>query len=190
MMSAIKYFVLVAVVLFSISISADENYGEEEAVIELFFEYLAAYSDSDFHKAATFVHPQHLRDYEKYTLPVLIEAKNHPLSSQHMIVEVFFEGVPDEKIYEITGAEISARLDRAMVRFLPVIIESARLENISIKSVEFLNENRARVSYDYHPEDGGVEEIEDNFAKYYGAWRILLPESPKQASESLKSLFE
>ncbi|MBD3895344.1 hypothetical protein IEI94_05720 [Halomonas sp. ML-15] len=189
MIRIIRYFIITTVMLASFSAAVAENRDEKEEVIELFSEYLEAYSESDFHRAATFVHPQHLSDYERYTLPVLIEAKNHPRGAQHMIVEVFFEGVPDDKIHELTGKQISARLDRAMVSYLPIIIESARMENLTIKTVDFLDEGRARVSYDYLNSDGEINELEDNFAKYEDEWRILLPEPPKQAAESLKSLY-
>lgn len=190
MIPIIRYLVLSIVILASFSVAVAESKDEKEEVVELFSEYLEVYSNSDFHRAATFVHPKHLSDYEEYTLPVLIEAKNHPRSAQHPIVEVFFEGVPDDKAHELTGMEISARLDHAMVSFLPALIESARLENLDINSVVFLDESHARINYDYLSGNGEKKALEDTFAKYEGEWRILLPEPPKQASEYLKSLYQ
>lgn len=181
---------LSTVMLTNFSVAVAENEGEKDEVVELFFEYLEAYSNSDFHRAATFVHPKHLNDYEEYTLPVLIEAKSHPRSEQHPIVEVFFEGVPDDKAHELTGIEVSARLDNAMVSFFPLLIDSARLENLDIKSVVFLDEGRARINYDYLTGNGEKEALEESLAKYEGEWRILLPEPPKQSAEHLESLYQ
>ncbi|WP_417579287.1 hypothetical protein [Nitrincola sp.] len=188
-MSLSRFVVFIAVVATSFSSVAVENKGEEDSVIQVVTEYMEAYSKSEFDRAATLVHPQHLSDYEQYTLPILIEAKNDPWSAKHPIVEVFFEGVPDDKIHKLTGTQVSAYIDRAMVTYLPAILDSARLENISVKSVIFLNESHARIHYDLS-HNGEKSAIEEDFAKHEGEWRILLPVTPKQAAEHLQSVFQ
>lgn len=175
---------------FSMSSVSAENVDEKDEVMEVFFEYLDAYSSSEFYAATRFFHPRHLNDYEEYVLPVLVDARNDARGGSHPILKDFFEGGPEGSAGEMSGAQVSANLDRAMTNYFPAIIESTRLENISIKSVALLGDGRARVEYDYLTPNGETTSLEESFARYNGEWRILLPVPPLEAADELRRLFQ
>ena len=186
--SAAILFVLYFLSVVSASAATSHIEVEKELVAEVFFGYSKTTSRSDFQKAATFIHPDHLRGLREHTLLVLIEARQHRQNKDNPILDLFFEGISVDSAAELTGAEVSARLEYAIAALIPGVLESAHLDNINLMSVDILPEDKAIVRYEtrFH---GQTKEVVKRFQKSNGKWYLTLDAQPEETAAGLKELL-
>lgn len=161
---------------------------DKEEIVNVFFEYMGSISESNFLGAAKLIHPAHLEGLETHTLPVLIEAWQASKNKDNPILNTFFEGLSAQQAVDLSGVQISSRLERTYTSLRPGALEAAQRENINLMSVGISEEGMATLRYETAI-NGEIITAEKQLKKYDGDWYLTLDGSTEQRAEELRELF-
>ncbi|WOX04330.1 hypothetical protein [Microbulbifer pacificus] len=126
-----KKAILAVLLFFGVIATASAN---DALIAERLKEYWAAYSSTDFVKAAEFILPADLNDLKSELLPVFLAANESQDVEVRQMAQYFFADIPPGKYTSMTSSDVFSAMNTLMAGLSPdmfSLLQGAELEVVS-----------------------------------------------------------